>query len=61
MGVMPGDFYVRTSGDIRSYRVKVALEIADLVVLEAADGTKISTTFHDFATLFTKRRTLVEA
>ncbi len=55
MSVTPGDFYVRTSGEIRSYRVKVASEIADLVVLEAADGTKISTTFHDFAVFFRKK------
>ena len=55
MGVAHGGFYVRTSGDMRSYKVKVASEIADLVVLEAADGTKISTTFDDFAMLFRKK------
>ncbi len=55
MGVTLGDFYIRTSGDMRSYRVKAASEVADLVVLEAADGTKISTTFCDFAALFRKK------
>ncbi len=60
MGVTLGDFYIRTSGDMRSYRVKAASEVADLVVLEAADGTKISTTFRDFAVLFRKKMTLAD-
>ncbi len=57
MTVRPGDIYVRRSGDAKHYRVKAVSEIADFVVLEAADGTKVLTTFRDFETLFTKRRT----
>ena len=56
MTVRPGDLYVRTSGDLKQYRVKAVSEVADLVVLEAADGTKVLTTFRDFETLFMKRR-----
>ena len=59
MAVALGDFYERTSGDTRSFRVKVISEIADLVVLEAADGTKISTSFQDFDRLFRRRWALI--
>lgn len=56
MTLRPGDVYVRRSGDMKQYRVKAVSEVADFVVLEAADGTKVLSTFRDFETLFTKRR-----
>jgi hypothetical protein len=56
MSLRPGDVYVRASGDRRKYRVRVVSEIADLVVLEAADWTKVISTFHDFKMFFIRAR-----
>jgi hypothetical protein len=57
MSVRAGDFYVKTTGDLRKYKVRAVSEIVDLVILESADGRKVLTTLGDFETLFIKKKT----